>query len=150
MNYNKAILTILFITILSVSCSKIENSVTSAKSKQNITPSGSVQDTTKLQNNDFPKNIILKPNVDAAKTPTLFYEYLNNKEYDKAKVLLSPTLQFEFDTAMIKYMINLEHTDISNFKDISLDGGHLNPTQEKYYEMKILCQVYQGLNQGVL
>ncbi len=82
-------------------------------------------------------NILTDNILEAAEIPKMFYEFLNNKDYNKAVSLLGPTLKFEGDPSTIKYLRNLQHTDISDFKDISSENNLLDRTQQSYYAVKI-------------
>lgn len=81
-------------------------------------------------------NIVTSSVPEAESVPQKFYEAINNKNYDIAKSLLGPSLSFMGEDSMRKYWINLEHVEITNFKDISDKVSSLDPQHQKYYSVK--------------
>lgn len=129
MKFYKTLLIILLLMIAVSGCSTNKSNSTSITSS--IAGSSNTGETQNLK--DIPKNVLKDTVPEAEKVPHLFYQYLNNKDYDKVVELLSPDLKFEGDPSNRKYLENIEHTDFIKFKDISLDGGYLNSSQQ------ILC-----------
>lgn len=115
--------------------------------KTNNITNNSNNASTQPKKTDSPKNIIVDKVPEAEAVPHQFYQYLNEKNYDKATSLFGPDLKFQGDPLMRKYLINLQHTDFLEFKDISSIDHNLTPSQQKYYAVKIY---YAVLNIRVL
>lgn len=135
-------LTSVFLLFIFLSGCSVNNKTNTEVIQKNtiLTVKSLSNDSTNTEKN-LPKNMFTETVKDAENIPHLFYQYLNNKKYDSAINLLSPTLKFEGDPSMRKYLENLEHTDFIEFKDITSESGFLNAIQEQYYAVKIYYAV---------
>jgi hypothetical protein len=144
MKYFKIIFSVFAIIIIMSSCSNTKTinnsgnkSISSSTSNKSITKNTTSSSSTIQNSKNTPNNIVKEAVPEAENVPKLFYNYLNNKEYDKAIALLSAALKFEGDPSQRKYLENLENTTFIKFKDITDNGGYLDSSQQQYFAIKI-------------
>lgn len=127
---------IILIGIILTGCNtqnKHEKTTTASEKVTTNKTNNSNNASTQPKEKDLPKNIIVDKVPEAEAVPHLFYQYLNEKNYDKASSLFGPDLKFQGEPLMRKYLINLQHTDFLEFKDISSIDYNLTPSQQQYY-----------------
>ena len=155
----KVVKIITFLIVISLALMGCSTSTSSSTNKSNNTASNNstsanntntidtshmmVNNSSNTQNSqDIPKNVIKTSVSEAEEIPHLFYQYLNNKQYDKVTSVLGPLLKFEGDSSQRKYLENIENTTFLDFKDISSDGGYnLDSTQQNYFAVKVYYAV---------
>lgn len=82
-------------------------------------------------------NVIKEPVKEAEQVPKLFYQYLNEKNYDEAIKLLGPSIAFYGNPSSRKYLDNLKQTTLIEFIDISNSGKFgISRVQDDYYAIK--------------
>lgn len=90
----------------------------------------------------LPFNFQTAPSKEAAKIPLLFYQYLNDRQYNQAVSLMIPrTRKAYLGPSLMRYMRNIKHADVEQFHDITQVWGGIPLDMTEYYKVKVYIAV---------